>query len=85
MKVPETLLRELISSIIDEEIRKVKGGYNVYPKKPQKGRKTRRALSKKPLSYSTALRQLRAVERSKSLKEQKNSLKLLDLLIAEEE
>ena len=68
MKVPETLLRELIRSIIDEEIRKVKGGYKVYPKKPQKGRKTRKALSKNPMSYKKALRQLRAVERSKSLK-----------------
>lgn len=69
MKVPATLLREIIASLVDEEIRKVKGGYKVYPKKPQKGRKTRRALSKKPMSYEKALRQLRAVERSKSLRE----------------
>ena len=68
MKVPAALLRELIRNIIDEEIRKVKGGYKVYPKKPQKGRKTRKALSKKPLSYKRALKQLRAVERSKALK-----------------
>jgi hypothetical protein len=68
VKVPAALLRELIRSIIDEEIRKVKGGYKVYPKKPQKGRKTRKALSKKPLSYKKALKQLRAVERSKALK-----------------
>ena len=68
MKVSAALLRELIRSIIDEEIRKVKGGYKVYPKKPQKGRKTRKALSKKPLSYKRALKQLRAVERSKALK-----------------
>ena len=68
MKVSAALLRELIRSIIDEEIRKVKGGYKVYPKKPQKGRKTRKALSKKPLSYKKALKQLRAVERSKALK-----------------
>ena len=68
MKVPAALLRELIRNIIDEEIRKVKGGYKVYPKKPQKGRKTRKALSKKPLSYKKALKQLRAVERSKALK-----------------
>ncbi len=68
MKVPAALLRELIRSIIDEEIRKVKGGYKVYPKKPQKGRKTRKALSKKPMSYKKALKQLRAVERSKALK-----------------
>jgi hypothetical protein len=68
VKVSAALLRELIRSIIDEEIRKVKGGYKVYPKKPQKGRKTRKALSKKPLSYKRALKQLRAVERSKALK-----------------
>jgi hypothetical protein len=68
VKVPAALLRELIRNIIDEEIRKVKGGYKVYPKKPQKGRKTRKALSKKPLSYKKALKQLRAVERSKALK-----------------
>ena len=43
MKVPAALSREIIASLVDEEIRKVKGGYKVYPKKPQKGRKTRRA------------------------------------------
>ena len=69
MKVPAALLREIIASLVDEEIRKVKGGYKVYPKKPQKGRKTRRALSKKPMSRERALRQLRAVERSKALSE----------------
>ena len=58
MKVPAALLREIIASLVDEEIRKVKGGYKVYPKKLQKGRKTRRALSKKPMSRETALRQL---------------------------
>ena len=69
MKVPAALLREIIASLVDEEIRKVKGGYKVYPKKPQKGRKTRRALSKKPMSREKALRQLRAVERNKALSE----------------
>ena len=69
MKVPAALLRELIRNILDEEIRKVKGGYKVYPKKPRKGEKRRSALSKKPMSYKKALRQLRAVERSKSLSE----------------
>ena len=68
MKVSAALLRELIISIIDEEIRNVKGGYKGHPKKPQKGRKTRKALSKKPMSYKKALKQLRAVERSKALK-----------------
>lgn len=69
MKVPAALLKEIIASLVDEEIRKVKGGYKVYPKKPQKGRKTRRALSKNPMSRERALRQLRAVERSKALSE----------------
>jgi hypothetical protein len=58
VNVPAALLREIIASLVDEEIRKVKGGYKVYPKKPQKGRKTRRALSKKPMSREKALRQL---------------------------
>ena len=53
--------------IIREEIRKVKGGYKVYPKKPKRGEKRRKALSKKPhRTYKAALRQLRAVERSKA-------------------
>jgi hypothetical protein len=69
VKVPAALLKEIIASLVDEEIRKVKGGYKVYPKKPQKGRKTRRALSKKPMSREKALRQLRAVERNKALNE----------------
>ena len=73
MKVPAALLRELIRNILDEEIRKVKGGYKVYPKKPRKGEKRRKALSKKPMSYKKALRQLRAVERSKALREESGS------------
>ena len=62
MKLTEAQLRQ----IIQEVIRKVEGGWKVYPKKPRKGEKRRRALSKKPLSYKRALAQLRAVERSKS-------------------
>ena len=69
MRLTEDQLRELIR----EEIRKVKGGWKVYPKKPRKGRKRRKALSKKPLSYKRALAQLRAVERSKSLNENYNA------------
>lgn len=61
MQLTEAQLRK----IIQEVIRKVKGGWKVYPKKPRKGEKRRRALSNKPLSYKRALAQLRAVERSK--------------------
>lgn len=69
MKISEVFLKGIIASLIKEEIRKVKGGYKVYPKKPQKGSKVKKALSKKPLTYQKALSQLRAVERSKSLNE----------------
>jgi GH24 family phage-related lysozyme (muramidase) len=65
MELTEAQLRFLIREVI----RKVKGGWKVYPKKPRKGEKRRRALSKKPLSYKRALAQLRAIERGKSLKE----------------
>ena len=41
----------------------------MYPKEPKKGDKVRKALSKKPMSYRKALRQLRAVERSKAMRE----------------
>ena len=58
MEITEAQLRFLIQEVI----KKVKGGYKVCPKKPQKGQKRRRALSKKPLSYKKALAQLRAVE-----------------------
>ena len=62
--------RRQIQEIIREEIRKVKGGYKVYPKKPKRGKKRRKPLSKKPhRTYKAALRQLRAVERSKALAE----------------
>jgi len=54
---------------LQEDIRKVDGGYKVYPKKPKKGEKRRKALSKKPMSYKRALAQLRAVERSKAMNE----------------
>jgi hypothetical protein len=58
MELTEVQLRFLIREVI----KKVKGGWKVYPKKPRKGEKRRRALSKKPLSYKKALAQLRAVE-----------------------
>ena len=59
------LTREQLEAIIREEIRKVPGGYKVYPKKPARGKKRRKALSKKPLSKKQAQKQLAAVELSK--------------------
>jgi hypothetical protein len=56
--------------LIREVIRKVKGGWKVYPKKPRKGEKRRRALSKKPhKTYKAALKQLNAIEISKRMSE----------------
>jgi hypothetical protein len=69
VKISEPKLRQLIVDLIEEEIRKVDGGFKVYPKEPKKGDKVRKALSKKPMSYRKALRQLRAVERSKAMRE----------------
>lgn len=64
------LTRNELRILINEEIRKVKGGWKVYPKKPKKGEKRRKALSKKPhKTYKSALQQLKAVEASKSMKE----------------
>ena len=58
-------LREAILFILEEEIRKVKKGcWKVYPKK--KGKKRRKALSKKCKSKKAALKQLKAVEISKA-------------------
>jgi len=69
VKISEANLRQFITDLIKEEIRKVAGGYKVYPKEPKKGDRVRKALSKKPMSYRRALRQLRAVERSKAMRE----------------
>ena len=66
MQVSEEQLRLLIREVI----RKVKGGWKVYPKKPRKGEKRRRALSKKPhKTYKAALKQLNAIEISKRISE----------------
>ena len=66
MKINEAQLRFLIREVI----RKVKGGWKVYPKKPRKGEKRRRALSKKPhKTYKAALKQLNAIEISKRMSE----------------
>jgi hypothetical protein len=69
VKISEPKLRQLVVELIKEEIRKVDGGFKVYPKKPKKGDKVRKALSKKPMTYQKALNQLQAVERSKALRE----------------
>lgn len=56
--------------MINEIIKKVKGGWKVYPEKPKKGQKRRRALSKKPhKTYKAALKQLNAIEISKRMSE----------------
>ena len=66
MKLSEAQLRFLIREVI----KKVKGGWKVYPKKPRKGEKRRRALSKKPhKTYKAALKQLNAIEISKRMSE----------------
>jgi hypothetical protein len=69
MRFSAATLKRLVRQVIKEEIRKVKGGYKVYPKKPRKGKNRREAFSKKPMSYKKALRQLRAIERSKAMSE----------------
>ena len=66
MKISEPKLRQLVVEFIKEEIRKVDGGFKVYPKKPKKGDKVRKALSKKPMTYQKALNQLQAVESPQS-------------------
>ena len=66
MQISEEQFRFLIREVI----RKVKGGWKVYPKKPRKGEKRRKAFSNKPhKTYKKALAQLRAIERSKALSE----------------
>ena len=59
--------------LIQEEIRKVKPGcYKVYPKKPKRGKKRRKALSKKCKTLPAAKKHLAAIEISKSMNEDEN-------------
>ena len=56
--------------LIQEEIRQVKPGcYKVYPKKPKRGKKRRKALSKKCKSKAAAKKHLAAIEISKKMSE----------------
>lgn len=66
MKITRRQLRVLIQ----EEIRQVKPGcYKVYPKKPKRGKKRRKALSKKCKSKAAAKKHLAAIEISKKMSE----------------
>ena len=64
------LTEEELRSVIREVIRKVKGGWKVYPKKPRKGKQRRKAFSKKPhKTKAAAQKQLAAIEISKQMSE----------------
>jgi len=64
------ITRRQLQTLIQEEIRKVKPGcYKVYPKKPKRGKKRRKALSKKCKTKSAAKKHLAAIEISKSMRE----------------
>ena len=62
LKMTRRALREAILSVLEEEIRKVKGGWKVYSKKGK-------PLSKEPKTKKDALKHLRAIEMSKAMSE----------------
>ena len=65
--------RRQLQMLIQEEIRQVKPGcYKVYPKKPKRGKKRRKALSKKCKTLPAAKKHLAAIEISKSMNEDEN-------------
>jgi len=53
------------ADFINEDIKKVGGEYRVYPRKPKKGDRRRKALGSHK-TYKAALKQLRAIEISKN-------------------
>ena len=64
------ITRRQLQMLIQEEIRKVGPGcYKVYPKKPKRGKKRRKALSKKCKSKAAAKKHLAAIEISKKMSE----------------
>ena len=64
------ITRRQLQLLIQEEIRQVKPGcYKVYPKKPKRGKKRRKALSKKCKSKAAAKKHLAAIEISKKMSE----------------
>jgi len=67
------ITRRQLQILILEEIRQVKPGcYKVYPKKPKRGKKRRKALSKNCKTKSAAKKHLAAIEISKSMNEDEN-------------
>jgi len=64
------ITRRQLQLLLQEEIRKVRPGcYKVYPKKPKRGKKRRKALSKKCKTKKAAKRHLAAIEISKKMNE----------------
>ena len=62
--------RRQLYQLIQEEIRQVRPGcFKVYPKKPKRGKKRRKALSKKCKTRAAAKKHLAAIEISKKMNE----------------
>ena len=66
------ITRRQLQLLIQEEIRQVRPGcFKVYPKKPKRGKKRRKALSKNCKTKAAAKKHLAAIEISKSMNESK--------------
>ena len=64
------ITRRQLYQLIQEEIRQVRPGcFKVYPKKPERGHKRRKALSKKCKTRTAAKKHLAAIEISKKMNE----------------